>query len=142
MALSAISVGYSRDFVNSNLGNFYGLDRGYMRFDYFFGGRALVALTGGLGAVEYPKMVWGDDSPRLVRPSGGGGGSSRAFTDLRADATLFGEYRLADSFGINATLRYSANFSDNQVEEQEKTNAFFDMSWTRFEAFAGVRWFL
>jgi hypothetical protein len=142
LALSAISFGYSRDFVNSYLGNFYASDRGYMRFDYFFGGRAIVSLQGGIGALEYPKMFWGDGTPRTVRTVGGAT-TGEAFTDLRADATLFGEYRLADSFGINATLRYTANFSDKQVQEAPGSNvAFFDMSWTRFEAFLGARWFL
>jgi hypothetical protein len=143
LALSTIALGYTRDFTNSYLGNFYGTDRGYLRFDYFFGGRALVSLTGGIGAVEYPKLFWGDQRPRLVRPnSSTGAGTAQAFTDLRADATLFAEYRLSDSFGINSTLRYTANFSDNQVEEQPGTLEYFDLSWNRFEAFLGVRWFM
>jgi hypothetical protein len=144
MALSSMAVGYTRDFANSNLSNYYGTDRGYLRFDYFFGGSALVSLTGGLGAVEYPKMYWGSGRERTIRPAGGGADTAHAFTDMRADATLFGEYRLTDSFALNATARYTANFSNSQVQEQDLAmgSQFFDMSWTRFEAFAGVRWFL
>jgi hypothetical protein len=76
---------------------------------------------------------------------------SPAFTDLRADATLFGEYRLSDSFGINSTLRYTANFSSHQIPYADQGPnppaptagpGFVDMSWTRFEAFLGARWFL
>jgi len=141
LALSTITVGYTRDFVNSYLGNFYGSDRGYLRFDYFFGGRALVSLTGGLGAIEYPHMYFINT----------GDTRSQAFTDLRTDATLFSEYRLTDSFGINATLRYTANFSSHQVLDADPGMmgvgptagpGSFDMSWTRFEAFLGARWFL
>jgi hypothetical protein len=141
LALSTISLGYQRDFSNSYLGNFYGTDRGYLRFDYFFGGRALVALTGGFGAVEYPQMYWLD-------PAYLGKLRSKAFTDLRADATLFSEYRLTDAFGINATLRYTANFSSTAVPDVPNPPAggpgagFYDMSWTRFEGFLGIRYFL
>jgi hypothetical protein len=142
LALSTISLGYARDFSNSYLGNYYGSDRGYLRFDYFFGGRALVSLAGGLGAVEYPKMYWLD-------PMNLGKLRSNSFTDLRADATLFGEYRLTDAFGINATLRYTANFSSNAVPDNPTVAAgnctgvgCYDMSWTRFEGFLGVRYFL
>jgi hypothetical protein len=145
LALSSLSVGYTRDFANSYLGNFYGSDRGYLRFEYFFGGRAVLSLQGGLGAIEYPKMFWGSGQPRDIR-SNGGAITHDPFTDLRADATLFGEYRLADSFGINATLRYTANISDKQVQDSPPGTvvppSFFDLSWTRFEAFLGARWFL
>jgi hypothetical protein len=133
LALSTISLGYTRDFSNSYLGNFYGSDRGYLRFDYFFGGRALVALTGGLGAIEYPKMFWLVPVGQL---------RSNAFTDLRADATLFSEYRLTDAFGINATLRYTGNFSSTSVPDSPNGPGRYDMSWTRFEGFFGVRYFL
>jgi len=46
LALSSIAIGYTRDFQNSYLGGFYGQDRGYLRFNYFFAGRALVSLEG------------------------------------------------------------------------------------------------
>lgn len=142
LALSSITLGYARDFQNSYLGNFYGSDRGYLRFDYFFGGRALIALTGGLGAVEYPRMYWVNAMAPVLRHD--------PFTDLRADATLFSEYRLTDAFGINATLRYTANFSSTAVPDLPTMSpatcsagaACYDMSWTRIEAFLGVRYFL
>jgi hypothetical protein len=146
LALSTITLGYTRDFQNSYIGNFYGSDRGYLKFDYFFGGRALVSLTGGLGAIEYPKMYFIDPAQ-----PGGAIARSKAFTDLRADATLFGEYRITDSLGINTTLRYTANFSSTAVLAEEPApgaaapappTGYYDMSWTRFEAFLGLRYFL
>jgi hypothetical protein len=146
LALSTIAVGYRRDFQTSYLGNYYGLDRGYLRFNYFFGGRALVTLEGGLGAIEYPLVLWGGC------PAGGNCGPvdtanlnkvrHDSFTDLRADATLFGEYRLVDSFGINATLRYTQNVSNNQILDAPNGIGVVDMSWNRFEAFLGLRWFM
>jgi hypothetical protein len=141
LALSSIAVGYTRDFGNSYLGNFYGQDRGYLRFSYFFSGRTLVTLEGGAAAVEYPNMIWENTGhPRHT-----------AFTDVRADATLFGEYRFTDSFGLNATVRYTENFSNNSVPEFDlgptasnnpPHGVSYDMAWNRFEAFLGVRWFL
>jgi hypothetical protein len=138
LALSSIAIGYTRDFANSYLGNYYGEDRGYLRFSYFFSGRTLVTLEGGAAAIEYPTMTWlATGDPRHA-----------AFTDVRADATLFGEYRFTDSFALNATVRYTENFSSNSVPQFDvvpadtSPAASYDMAWNRFEAFLGVRWFL
>jgi hypothetical protein len=139
LALSAISLGYARDYQGSYLGNFYGSDRGYLRFNYFFGGRALMSLEGGIGAVEYPDMYW--LPPAVVAPQL----RHKAFTDWRADATLFSEYRFSDTMGVNVTLRYTANFSNqHDMPDQSPGNGtgVFDMGWNRFEAFLGMRWFM
>jgi hypothetical protein len=140
LALSSITLGYTRDYQSSYLGNFYGSDRGYLRFNYFFAGKALLTLEGGVGAVEYPRMYWADGSKR-IRPLEG---NNDPFTDIRADATLFGEYRFTNTFGLNATLRYTANFSSvhDMPDTQALQNSIFDMEWTRFEAFVGARFFL
>lgn len=131
LAVSSLAVGYTRDFVNSLLGNYYGQDRGYLKFSYFFAGRALVTLEGGVAAIEYPNMYWGDNTLR-----------QSSFTDERVDATLFGEYRFTNALGVNLTGRYTANFSNTQVYVDEAKSGFFDMSWNRFEAFLGIRYFL
>jgi hypothetical protein len=139
LALSSVALGYTRDFQNSYLGNFYGLDRGYLKFSYFFAGRALVTLEGGVGAIEYPNVLWQSGT-------GAAPGSLRqaAFTDTRVDATLFSEYRFTDAFGINATVRYTANFSNVALPEVPggPQSTAFDMGWSRFEAFVGLRYFL
>jgi hypothetical protein len=135
LALSSIAVGYTRDFQNSYLGPYYGSDRGYLRFNYFFAGRALVTLEGGAGAVEYPTFYWLPSN--TVR--------HRSFTDLRTDATLFGEYRFTDTFGVNATVRYTSNISNNSVQSTDGSTSnatAFDMTWNRIETFVGVRWFM
>ncbi len=139
LALSSISVGYTRDFQNSYLGNFYGSDRGYLRFSYLFGGRAVLNLEGGVGAVEYPNMYWGDAPVNTLRHS--------SFTDARADATLFGEYRFTDTLGVNATVRYTENFSNAQVPVLLTPPPLggpilYAMAWARFEAYLGIRWFM
>ncbi len=145
LSLSSIAIGYTRDFQNSYLGNYYGQDRGYLRFNYFFAGRALVSLEGGVSGIEYPNMYWGPDA---ANPAGGDFRHS-AFTDLRVDSALFGEYRFTDSFALNATVRYTANFSNAVVPDTDlgpgvavPAAESYDMSWSRFETFIGLRFFL
>jgi hypothetical protein len=132
LSLSSIAIGYTRDFQNSYLGSFYTQDRGYLKFYYLFAGRAAITLEGGVAAIEYPNLIWTDDKPRA--PS---------FTDLRADATLFGEYRFTDTFGLNATLRYTTNVSNTILPVTEApASLLYAMQWSRFEAFLGLRWFM
>lgn len=138
LSVSSIALGYNRDFQTSYLGNYYGLDRGYLKFAYLFGGRVLVTLEGGLGAIEYPDVFANGTTPGSYTQISSG------FTDLRADATLFGEYRFTNSFGINTTFRYTENMSDKQLPLGNGGNgtSLYDMSWRRFEAFLGLRLFL
>jgi hypothetical protein len=138
LAISSITIGYDRDFQNSFFGNYYGTDRGYVRFAYLFAERILLTLDGGVGAIEYPNMYWLPPVPtsQALRHA--------AFTDIRADATLFGEYRLGSTFGLNATIRYTTNISqthDVLAEPPGQPQQFFDMSWQRIEAFIGARLF-
>jgi hypothetical protein len=140
LALSSLALGYNRDFVNSLIGNYYGIDRGYLKFSYFFAGRALVSIEGGLAAIEYPNILWGTNTP------GAAAGSLRqaAFTDTRPDVTVFGEYRFTDAFAINATVRYTANFSNVDLASVPggAQNTQLDMAWSRVEAYLGLRYFL
>ena len=102
-----------------------------------FAGRALVSLEGGFGAVEYPTMFWLPPTTAAVQLR------HAAFTDWRADATLFGEYRFSDTIGVNATLRYTSNISNQLIPDAPPpAMGVFGMGWNRFEAFVGVRWFL
>jgi hypothetical protein len=133
LVLSSIAVGYTRDFQNSYLGAYYGSDRGYAKISYFFAGRALISLEGGVGAIEYPTIFYAQ--PLAVEHA--------PFTDVRADATLYGEYRFSNSFAINVTGRYTQNFSNVVLQETPgATNTAYDLSWQRLEAYAGVRWFM
>jgi hypothetical protein len=135
LALSSLSLGFVRDFQNSYLGDFYGSDKGYVKLSYFFAGRALLSFDGALGSIEYPTIFNADGSFR-----------ANSFTDIRAEATLFGEYRFSDTFGLNATLGYAQNFSSTQlpvaVTAGGPAGQVFDMNWQRFQAFLGARWFM
>jgi len=135
--VSTISLGYTRDFQTSYLASFYNQDRGYARLSYFIGGRALVSLEGGVAALSYPDVFQVQGAaPVLVKT---------AFTDVRANTTLFGEYRFTDAFGVNATVDYAQNFSGTRIPQGIGAGgqpSFFDMNWQRIQAFLGVRYFM
>ncbi len=138
LTLSSIAIGYNRDFQNSYLGDYYGSDRGYAKIQYMFAGRVLASLEGGIGAIEYPDIYYtGQAAP-----------AANAFTDIRADGTFFGEYRFSNTFGLNTTIRYTANISNTVLPASLATGAAgapalpYDMNWRRFEAYIGARWFL
>jgi hypothetical protein len=145
LTLSSIAIGYNRDFQSSFLGDFYGSDRGYAKIQYMFAGRVLASLEGGVGAIEYPD---------LYAPGAAGATPTvNAFTDVRTDATFFGEYRFSNSFGLNTTIRYTANFSNTELPTSLTTGGtgtggttttatLYDMNWRRFEAYIGARFFL
>jgi hypothetical protein len=139
LMLSSIAIGYDRNFSTSYLGNYFGSDRGYLKFTYLFAGRAVISLEGSGAAIEYPTLYWSDFTQR--NPS---------YTDAQIAATLFGEYRFSSSLGLNLTLRYTQNVSNAKLLATEPTTmqptpavgGYYDMSWDRFEAFLGLRWFL
>jgi hypothetical protein len=132
LALSSVAVGYNRDFFNSYLGDFFQRDRGYLNLTHFFGGRFLLVADAGLARIGYPGIF---GNSRMTRVSS-------AFSTLRLETSLFGEYRVTDSLGLNATLRYSADITDVRIGTPVTGGVVDDLQWKRFEAYAGVRWFL
>ncbi len=140
LTLSSLALGYVRDFQNSYLGNYYGTDRGYAKIAYMFAGRLLLSLEGGVAAISYPQIFLPGGTPAPAPAPADG------FTDLRADGTFFGEYRFTNTFGLNTTLRYTANISNTQLPVSGGATgapaSLYDMNYRRFEAFLGARWFL
>jgi hypothetical protein len=137
LTLASIGVGYTRDFANSYLGSFYTRDRGYLSVQYFFAGRVLTVLEGGVSRVHFPRL--------LYSPTATGGAAverSGAFNELRIDTSLFAEYRLIDSLGINATIAYDMNNSQTIRTDPNNAAMLDDLSWKRFQGFLGFRWFM
>ncbi|HMI87066.1 MAG TPA: outer membrane beta-barrel protein, partial [Polyangiaceae bacterium] len=124
LPISTAALGYSRDFFNSYLGDFAARDRFYLTLSHLFSGRFLLVLDGSYSPIRYAPVF--NAARAQIYPS---------FTAPRVDASLFGEYRLSESFGLNATLRYSANITDDTPSQDP-------VGWTRYEAYLGVRWFL
>jgi hypothetical protein len=125
LPISTVSLGYSRDFFNSYLGDYFVRDRFYLTLSHLFGGRFLLVVDGSYNPIRYP-AIFNISRTMETRPG---------FSAPRAEASLFGEYRFTDSLGVNTTLRYSANITDVDVLGDR-------LGWNRFEAFLGVRWFL
>jgi hypothetical protein len=124
LPISTAALGYSREFFNSYLGDFIARDRFYLSMSHLFSGRVLVVLNGGYSPIRYAPVY--DENRLQIHPS---------FLAPLVDVSLFGEYRLSETFGINTTVRYSANIT-NAVISQDP------IGWNRFEAYLGVRWFL
>jgi hypothetical protein len=91
LASSSLSVGFIRDFSDSLIGSYVERNRAYANLSYFFGGRVLVVLDGGVGPAVYPALP-------TYRGVGQGATVSGGWTDIRWDASLFGEYRLGTTW--------------------------------------------
>lgn len=137
LTLSQISVGYTRDFTNSYFGSFYTRDRGYLNVSYFFAGRLVLALEAGAARIHHPNLYFGP-----LANGAPGGLRTGPFDEGRIDGSLLAEYRVMDSLGINTTLTYEQNNSGILRVDPANPNALDDLSWKRFQAFLGVRWFM
>jgi hypothetical protein len=132
VGLSSIAVGYVRDFTNSYLADYYQRDRAYANMSYFIGGRYLLDLQGGYSRITHP---------RFVRE----GTIVSGLKEDRVDVQLFTEYRLSDSWGVNATARYDGSVSDARLNTPatDTAEALSDnLAFNRFAVWLGVRWFL
>lgn len=125
-----LKVGFLRDLQNSFFGNFFVRNRGYANYSQSFGGRFLLSLDAGLAFLQYG-YVADFTGARLPLVAGADSVTGR-FSAVRVEASAFGEYRFSDVFGINATLKASANISDVSLGTQP-------INWSRFEAFLGAR---
>lgn len=141
LLLSTLTFGYLRDFSMSLLGNFYTVNKGYAGVEYWFGGKAVANLTGYVEGQNYP--------PVFTTAAGGAPAAAVTtdFTNIRTGGTLFGEYRLSDTFGLNTTIDYTQTFSDTQLPASGTAaggapGQVYDLNWRRFQAFIGARWFL
>ncbi len=146
LLLSSLSLGYLRDFQTSLLGNYYDLDRLYGRVAYAFGGRAILQFdiyaerngfpqpyVNGGGGTVVPATIAGTATP------------TGDFSNYRAGGSFFGEYRLTDSFGLNATIDYVENISDTALTTDSLGGPAlggFHLAYRRLQALGGVRWFL
>lgn len=134
LSVSSLAVGFIRDFSDSLVGSYVERNRAYANLTYFFGGRVLVVLDGGVGPAVYPAL----ERFRGVDQNLAG------WTDIRWDASVFGEYRIKDYLGINALLRYSGNASPTSLRYQDNdgTDILDPLQWQSFEAYLGARFLM
>jgi len=125
VGMSTVALGYDRSFEQSYLGDFFQRDRGYAQASYFFGGRMVTTLDGGVSRINYPDFLFD-------------GGQRAGFGETRIDMTGFAEYRVIQTVGINLTAQYDQNISQ-LLDGPTLTD---DLSFNRFRAFLGARWFM
>jgi hypothetical protein len=66
-----------------------------------------------------------------------------SFSEQRFDASVFGEYRVSNTVGINATVNYLQNITDVAIPADEAHMGVPDyLAFSEWQAFLGVRWFL
>jgi Putative beta-barrel porin 2 len=114
--LSSIAVGYTRSFSNSYQGSFYQRDRGYLQLSTFLLGAVAGGLEFGISRVAFPET-----------------GAVAGVSQLRIDSRVFGEYRITDTFAVNATVQYDQVNSDPLAGEE--------LAYRRWQAFVGARLF-
>ena len=131
LALSSLAVGFTRDFSNNLLGGYITNNRGYAQLLYSFAGRLALTLEGGVAGIQYPQALF--TSGAVINDG---------WTDLRLDASLYGEYRFTNTVALMATVRYTQNISNTQLPISPTSTNVFDLNWQRFEGFLGVRWFM
>jgi hypothetical protein len=136
LTLSQIGLGYTRDFSSSYLGAFYVRDRGYLSVSYFFAGRVLVTLDGGVSRVHFPTLYFA--------PTAGGNAPQRsaAFDETRIDGSLLVEYRVLNSLGVNVSAMYDQNASKKIRTDANDASRVDDLSFNRIQTFLGLRWFM
>jgi hypothetical protein len=135
LGLSSAAVGYTRTFSQNYLSTYYVRDRGYLTLSYFFAGRVLAQLEGGYSFITLP-AVRNRETGVAVYPTDGSD-----WYQHRVDAVAFAEYRFADSFGLNATFRYDTSLTDNEIPLGPGGGT-DDLSFERYQAFLGLRWFM
>ncbi len=135
VGMSYVLAGYTRDVSNSYLGNYFRRDRGYLGVSYLLGGVFVSSLTAGISNLAFPPSTGIDGTTELAP----------AFNQQRFDAQLFGEYRLSNTFGLNATVLYDQTLND-QVINTTVVNGVGTtqdhLEFARWQAYLGVRWFL
>ncbi len=125
-------IGYDRDFENSVVGGSYRRDRGYTSFQLMVSSVFLLGIEGSVGLYDFGRVL---DASGMAIGSG-------ERSDVRASAQLFGEYRVTNWLGFNATLGYTGDFTDFSYNRVLGMATVPDPAkYNKFEAWLGVRAF-
>lgn len=126
--LSAVSVGFVRDFDDSLIGTYLEKNQGFVKFNYLFGGRFLFNAELAAGAIVFPVQ----DNPDYGHPAG--------WSDMRVDGRVFGEYRVKDWLGLDAQLDYIGYFSQTRLAFPN-ANGTDNLAYQQVSLFGGARVF-
>lgn len=136
LAPSTIGVGISRDFTQSYIGNYFSRDRVYANVSYFFAGRFLTTVGGGIARASFPATNFADGSVRY-----------QPFDAYIADANALVEYRFTPNFALNLSGTYSAFLADDRLPIAPNANPadatqFDSVKWDRVEVLLGARYLM
>lgn len=131
--ISSAAIGFVRNFTNSYIGNFVESNRFYANVQAMIAQRFYLGITGGVAALRYGDVL-GRQSGALVRP---------AFASVRADASLFAEYRLTEWLGVNTTFQYLGEFNDADIPINSTApgGETFTTAFSRYQIMGGIRAF-
>jgi len=130
LSVSSLSLGFIRDFYDSYISSYTERNRGYLNLSYFWNGRVFMSLEGGVAGLTYP------GNANLISATGG---PLQPWTDVAVDVAAFGEYRFKDWLGLNATVRYNTNISDQVIQVSGSGTGLDALQWQSFEAYLGLR---
>ncbi len=125
VGLSSVAVGFTRDFINSYLANYFTRNRAYLGLDYLIAGRVVVGADVGYSRIDHPASFRG---PGLEED--------------RVDVLGLIEYLVTQSVALTLTGRYDASLGENLIETAPGSGAFDNIEYQRFQIFLGARWFL
>jgi hypothetical protein len=143
VGLSAVAIGYTRNFGASYLGTYFQRDRGYLNTTYFFGQRFVLNVSGGLSHITRPASFF-----EIVPPATEPAVQSPGSEENRVDATAFLEYRISGTVGINTTFRYDTMLEHHVYAFAPPPSPAGmppggdDLYFHRYQVYLGVRWFL
>jgi hypothetical protein len=135
-----MAFGYDRNFTPSYVGNFMRNDRTYLNAQLLIGGSFLVGAEASLGFISFGVPVAADGRMELgTNPDG-----STTRSDIRLSTSAFAEYRFTNWLGLNATLRYTGDYTDYRYSLREGvgTAPVLDPAgYNKFEGWLGLRAF-
>ncbi len=128
------SIGYTRDFLPSWLGNYQRTDMLYLSSQLMIRGKALLGARVGLSFNE---------TGEALTPTGAPVGNSTRRNDTRVNGEISAEYRATSWLGITATLGYVASFTNYDYVVTMPGTIIPDpgSGYQRFDAWLGLRVF-
>jgi hypothetical protein len=131
-----LSLGYDRNYFPSLVGGWTRRDLGYLEVSGILARVVLLRLRGSFGAWEFGPMVASD---------GGGLGTDDELDrdDLRARATVYGEYRMLEWLALTAQFGYTGTFTDFEFSRERGMLGVVPdpAEFQKFDAWFGVRAF-
>lgn len=129
---TTLTLGYSRDWAQSYIGNFYGRDRGYAALAYFFAQRVRTVLQASVAYLSFPQTSFQNGAPR-----------NGEFSSLALNTNLFVEYLATPNLGLFVTGDYSGQLTDTDLRTDQTNTALVDnLAFSRFNLALGLRYLL